>query len=318
MMLSYNNIRIQPWEIASHFNSGHHETFKNQYNIFDHSLERYIEQYSSLKIKRTIWGFNVRDFDTDKFNELIKDNIDRGQPVLMAFQYEDTDSTRQAHAIIAVGYDKEHIYLSDPSGAITEDLLQIKGRYVAVPVSWDEFNEKLVKNIKPSNMAFTIEILHDAPPTGPEGSIYITDHSNYGFSCLSFTNRNDPTDIGLLRFDGRNEKGYDIVKKHDISTQRALTSNDRMSVYYTISNPTSTQKEYTVISSVINRDTGETLEAFAHRTDIIINPYKNVPRGINYSNQLENVSPGEYTIKLTLKSENTETVDSITLDMNIY
>ncbi|WP_407357150.1 C39 family peptidase [Methanolobus sp. WCC5] len=318
MMLNYNNIRIQPWEIASHFNSGHHETFKEQYNIFDHSLEKYIKQSGPLNIRRTIWGFNVRDFDTENFNGLIKDNIDRGQPILMAFQYEGTDSKRQGHAIIAVGYDKEHIYLTDPSGAITEDLLQIKGRYVAVPVSWNDFNEKLVKNIKPSNMAFTIEILEDAPIKGSEGSIYMTDRSNYGFSCLSFTNRKDPFDIGLLQFDGRDENGYNIVKKHDISTAREPSPQDCMSVYFTVSNPTSVQKEYKVISSFINKYTGEALESFYYETDISIAPYNNVPKGINYSNQLENVPAGEYVIMLTLKNERMDIIDSITLDMKIY
>lgn len=317
MMFSYNKHQIEPWKMAEYFDSGHNDTFSGQYNPYDNSLEDYSKQSTSLNTRKTVWGYNIGNFNAEKFNNVIKNNIDRGQPILMAFQYEISDGIKKGHAIIAVGYDEEYIYLTDPSAAISKDLFGIRDRYIAVPVKWCDFNDKLVTKIAATNMAFTIEILNEAPEISHDGSIYFIDCSNNGYSSLSFTNRSNVNDIALLRFDGNYENGYTIVSKEDVTVERETTSQDSMSVYFTVSNPTATQKEYTARSNLINKNTGKVLESFFFKIDLSVNPYDNIAKGINYSNQLESVPSDNYSIVLTLFDDNMNLVDSICFDVHI-
>ncbi|WP_342305870.1 C39 family peptidase [Methanolobus sp. ZRKC5] len=317
MMFNYNNHQIEPWKMAEYFDSGHSDTFSGQYNPYDNSLEDYSKQSASLSTRKTVWGYNLGNFNADNFNALIKDNIDRGQPILMAFQYEVSDGIKKGHAIIAVGYDEEYIYLTDPSGATTRDLFGIKGRYIAVPVNWCDFNDKLVSKIAPTNMAFTIEILNEAPDNSPMGSIYMTDLTNNDYSCLNFANRNNPEDVGLLRYDGRYEGGYHIIQKGNSRIEREISSLDSISIYFSVSNPTTTQKDYVVKSNLINKNTEEVLDSFFFKIDLTVNPFDNISKGINYSNQLESVPSDKYSIMLTLFDENMNIVDSICLDIHI-
>ena len=317
MMFSYNRHQIEPWKMAEYFDSGHSDTFSGQYNPYDNSLEDYSKQSTSLDSRKTVWGYNIGSFDVENFNNVIKDNIDRGQPILMAFQYEIADGIKKGHAIIAVGYDEEYIYLTDPSGAISKDLFGIRGRYIAVPVKWRDFNDKLVTKIAATNMAFTIEILNEAPEISPEGSIYFIDCSNSGYSSLSFTNRSNVNDIALLRFDGSYDNGYTIVSKEDVTVERETTSQDSMSVYFTVSNPTAKQKEYTARINLINKNTGKVLESFFFEIDLSVNPFDNISKGINYSNHLESVLSDNYSVVLTLFDENMNLVDSICFDVHI-
>ncbi len=317
MILNYNNYQIEPWEMAEYFDSGHNDTFSGQYNPYDNSLEDCAKQFSSLKTRKIVWGYNIGDFNVEKFNNAIKDNIDRDQPILMAFQYENSEGIKKGHAIIAVGYDEEYIYLTDPSGATTRDLFGFDGGHISVPVNWRDFNDKLVSNIAPTNMAFTIEIMDEAPDSSPKGSIYVTDRTNNNYSCLNFANRKNPEDIGLLRFDGRYEGGYHIIQKGNTEMERETSSLDSMSIYFTVSNPTATQKDYFVKSNLINKATGEVVEKFFFKISLSVTPFSNVSKGINYSNQLETLSYEDYSIELALFDEDMNIVDSICLDMHI-
>lgn len=317
MILNYNNQNVEAWEIAKYFNSGYYDTFEQQYNPFDTSLKEYVKKTSSLEIKKRVWGYNLGHFDVDTFNDLIVTNLEKGQPVLMAFQYEVTEGEKKGHAIVAVGFDKEHIYISDPSGAISRDLFGIKENTIAVPVKWSVFNEKLTSNIAPSNMAYTIEIIEKEPEISPEGSIFLTDCSDNNLSGLIFTSRNNFYDVGILRFDGMSDNGYSIVRKGNISNEREISSRDCMSVYFTISNPTSTQKEYTVRSYVISTETEKIIENFFFETDVCVRPYSTASKGINYENQLESLTSGSYRIILTLLDTEHNIADSIAFDLNV-
>jgi uncharacterized protein YvpB len=315
MMYDLNNCSVKPWEIAESFGSGHSETFTEQYIPYDNSLQEHAKRTANLNMKKTIWGYNLGQFDADNFNEVIRNSIDRGQPILMAFQYKVADGTKEGHAILAVGYDDEYIYLTDPSGAITAGLFKNTDGHIAVPITWDEFKEIFSSKINLGNMAFTIETLNDAPDSPTEGSIYITDHSNSGFSCLSFTDKNNINDVGLLRFDGKYENGYTVVSKEDVTAERKPSTQDYMSVHFTVSNPTATQKEYTVKSNVINTNTGEVMESFYFKIDVNVAPFDDVSKGINYSNQLEFIPANDYRIVLTLQNESMSIVDSVCIDL---
>lgn len=317
MMADYNSQRLEPWMIASHFNSGNSETFTGQYNPFDHALEDYFKDNCSLVIKKKVWGNKLRTVDPEEFNSMVKSNIDRGQPVLLAFQYNTSNYTKTGHAILAVGYDEEFIYISDPSGAITADLFGRDGEYIAVPINWEEFNEKLAGNIMPSNMAFTIEILEEAPASSPAESIYMTDYSNHGFSCLSFVDRTDNKDTGLLRLDGNYREGYYIARSSDLFTERELTVNDTMSVYFTVANPSREEKEYIVISELVEKDTGKSLESFRFPVEIVVPAYSTASKGVNYLNQLGSVTTGTYSIVLTLSDSEMQEIDSTSIDVSI-
>ncbi len=317
MMSNYNNRHLDPWDIASHFNSGNNETFAGQYNPFDYALEDYLKKDVSLKIKKTVWGYGLKPVDTESFNFMVRSNIDRGQPVLLAFQYTVPGHTKQGHAILAVGYDEEFIYLTDPSGAITEGLFEANGRHIAVPISWEEFNEKLAGNIMPSNMAFTIEILEDAPASTPAGSVYMTDYSNHGYSCLTFVNRTNMKDIGLLRFDGKYGKGYYIARGSDLIAEREPTPSDTMLVYFTVANPSPEEKDYIVLSEVLGKDTGDKLECFRFPIEITVPPYSDVSKGVNYSNHLGTISAGTYSIVVTLLDTDAQRISSTSIDVSI-
>ncbi|WP_167848784.1 C39 family peptidase [Methanolobus halotolerans] len=317
MMLNYNNRQVEPWEIAAYFNSGHDETFEGQYNIFDKSLEEYTSKKWSINTKRTLWGYNIDNFDVDNFNSIIRNNIDKGQPVLLAFQYTDQDNIKKGHAVVAVAYDEENIYLSDPSGAITENLFETGEGKIAAPVSWNDFNEKLVGNIMLTNMAFTLEIMENAPVNSPEGSIYLIDNSDHKYSDVCFTDRFSSNDVGLLRFDGRYDNGYHIIRKDDMSSERGISVRDTMSLYFTVANPATEQKNYTVTSEVINKDSGNTVDSFFLSTDMNVAGRGTLSKGINYSNQLEKVPDGDYCFLMTLFNENGHKIDSVSLEMHI-
>ncbi|WP_406656658.1 C39 family peptidase [Methanolobus sp. ZRKC2] len=317
MMLNYNNRQVEPWEIASYFNSGHNETFEGQYDFFDNSLEDYFMENWSVKTKRTLWGYNIGNFDVDNFNSMIRNNVDRRQPVLLAFQYPNSEGTKEGHAVIAVGYDEEYIYLTDPSGAITEDFFKTGEEHIAAPVTWHDFNEKLVRNITPTNMAFTIEIMEDAPESSPEGSIYLIDNSDNNYSYVCFTDRFNANDVGLLRFDGKHDNGYHFVRKGEISVERKTSVRDAMSLYFTVANPTPEQKNYTVVSKAINKNSGNTVEGFFFSTDVNVESRETISKGINYSNQLEKISDDDYCFVLTLLDENKQEIDSLSIELYI-
>ena len=317
MMSEYNNRHLDPWEIASHFNSGNNETFAGQYNPFDHALEEYLRKNQFLEIKKTVWGNNLKSVDIERFDSMVRSNIDRGQPVLMAFQYSTPGYAKKGHALLAVGYNEEFIYLTDPSGAITEGLFGIEEGYIAVPILWEDFNEKLAGNIMPTNMAFTIEMLEDAPAITPAGSIYMTDYSNHGYSCLTFVNRTNMKDIGLLRFDGKHGKGYYIARESDLIAEREPTPNDTMSVYFTVANPSPEERDYIVLSEVIGKDTGNKLECFRFPIEITVPPYSDVSKGVNYSNHLGTISAGTYSIVVTLLDSDMKRIGSTSIDVSI-
>jgi hypothetical protein len=315
MMFNYNDKDIETWEMADYFDSGYYGTFSEQYNPSDTSLEDYAEQECSLEIKRTVWGLTITDFDNESFNARIKSNINNGQPVLMAFQYMNEDGEKEGHAILAAGYDEQFIYITDSSGAITKGLFGSDNGYIAVPVSWNDFNEKLVNNISPFNMAYTIEIISEAPENPTEGSIYMTDRSDKGFSCLTFTNRYEENDIGLLRFDGTYENGYCIVDVNDLNNIREPEESDSMSVYFTVANPTSEENRYTVTCHLEDAETGESIDGFAYRTGFDLAAYNTISKGVNYSNQLYSIDSGRYKVIMTLFNEEMEEIDSIGIDV---
>lgn len=317
MMADYNDRSMEAWEMASSFNSGNNETFSGQYNPFDHAIEDYLKEHADLEIKKTVWGYNLRPVDTDSFNSMIRMNIDKGQPVLLAFQYTIPGYAKKGHAILAVGYSEEFIYLTDPSGAITRDLFGSDEGYIAVPISWQEFNEKLAGNIMPSNMAFTIEVLEDAPASVPGGSVYLTDYSSHGLSCLNFINRTNDEDIGLLYLDGKYGRGYYIAQKADPIKERRPTANDAMSVFFTVANPSMEGKDYIVVSDVIDRDTGKSVDNFCFPLEIMVPPFSMISKGVNYSNQLGTVQPGAYSIVITLLDSEMQEIDSTSIDVSI-
>ena len=311
MMFNYNGQNMETWEMADYFDSGYYDTFSEQYNPSDTSLEEYAGHVCSLNIKKTIWGLTIRDFDNETFNDLIKSNINNGQPVLMAFQYMNSDGVKEGHAILAVGYDEQFIYLTDSSGAITKGVFGSDNGYIAVPVSWQDFNEKLVNNISPSNMAYTIEIISEAPKNSTEGSIYLTDRSDKGFSCLTFTNRYEENDTGLLRFDGTCENGYCVVDSTDLTSTRETEESDSMSVYFTVANPTSEESEYTVTCQLLNVETEELVDGFDYKTSFDLAAYNTISKGVNYSNQLHSVDSGSYWVVISLFDDEMEEIDSI-------
>ncbi|MEZ5334798.1 MAG: C39 family peptidase [Methanolobus sp.] len=317
MMYNYNNHSLEAWEIADYFDSGHTETFSEQYNPYNSMLSDYTEDTFSLELRKTIWGYNIVTFNNETFNSMIMENIERGQPVLMAFQYEVDGGYKEGHAIIAVGYDSEYIYLTDPSGAITTQLFDCHDDCIAVPVPWEEFNEKLVSRIEPSNMAFTLEILDQGPEESSQGSLYLVDRSNSNYSSLSFTNRNNFDDVGLLRLDGDYEDGYTIVEKDDITTERAITSQDSMSVYFTIANPTAYSRNYVVKTNFVNKDTDSVIDSFFFEINTDVHAYSYVSKGINYSNQLSSLKPGTYAIEVELLDENNTIIDTISVNINV-
>ncbi|WMW24389.1 C39 family peptidase [Methanolobus sediminis] len=316
MMFNYNNQDIETWEIADYFNSGYYGTFSEQYDPSDRSLENYAKQACSLQIKRTIWGLTITDFDNETFDDLIKSNINNGQPVLMAFQYMNSDGEKEGHAILAAGYDDQFIYLTDSSGAITKGVFGSDNGYIAVPVSWEKFNEKLVNNISPSNMAYTIEIISEAPENPTEGSIYLTDRSDKGFSCLTFTNRYEDNDTGLLRFDGNYENGYCIVDSNDLSSTRKPQESDSMSVYFTVANPTSEEGKYTVTCQLEDAETNELIDGFNYKTSFDLAAYNTISKGVNYSNQLYSVDSDSCRVVISLFNEKMEEIDSIAIDLD--
>lgn len=316
MMADYNNRHIEPWMIASHFSSGNNETFSGQYNPFDHSLEDHMEENYSLAIRKKVWGNSLRPVNTENFNSMIISNINQGQPVLLAFQYNTPEGTKAGHAVLAVGYDEDFIYISDPSGAITVDLFGKEGQYIAVPISWEEFNEQLAGKVKPSNMAFTIEVLDRAPVSTPAGSVYLADYSNHGYSYLSFVNRTDSMDIGLLRLDG-SRRGYYIACSSDVSCSRKPTSKDSMWVYFTVANPFPEEKNYIVVNELIRKDTGTSMKAFYYPVDVAAPAYGTASKGVNYSNQLGSVSPGAYSLMLTLLDSDMQAIASTSVDIDI-
>nr|WP_321496257.1 C39 family peptidase [uncultured Methanolobus sp.] len=315
MMFNYNNRNIETWEMANYFDSDYYGTFSEQYAPTDTSLEDYAEQMCSLEIKRTIWGLTITDFDNKTFNNLIKSNINNGQPVLMAFQYMNSDGDKEGHAILAVGYDEQFIYLTDSSGAITKGVFGSDNGYIAVPVSWNDFNEKLVNNISPSNMAYTIELISEAPENQTEGSIYLTDRSDKGFSCLTFTNRHEANDTGLLRFDGTYENGYYIVDSTDLTSTREPQESDSMSVYFTVANPTSEENKYTVTCQLLNIETGESTYGFDYTTSFDLAAYNTISKGVNYSNQLYSAASGNYRVVISLFDDEIEEIDSVCIDV---
>ncbi|QLC50572.1 C39 family peptidase [Methanolobus zinderi] len=317
MMLSYNNRNIEPWEIASYFDSGHDETFEGQYNVFDNSLENYFSEKCSIQIKRTVWGFNIGNFDVENFDSRIRENIDRGQPVLLAFQYTDPAGAKKGHAIVATGYDEECIYLTDPSGAITEDFFAHKEGHIAVPVSWYEFNERLVREIMLTNLAFTIEITEDAPSSSPDGSIYLVDSTDHNYSHVYFTNRSNKNDVGLLRLDGKYENGYLIVRQDNISRERKISLQDSMSLYFTVANPTPEQKNYTVTSEVVSKESGNKIDNFFFSSEIEVEGGKDLSKGINYSNQIEKLPAGDYSFTLILSDDKGKHIDSLSFELYI-
>lgn len=316
MMADYNNRHIEPWMIASHFSSGNSETFSGQYNPFDHSLEDHMEGNYSLVIRKRVWGNSLRPVDAESLNSVVKSNIDRGQPVLMAFQYNTPEGTKAGHAVLAVGYDESSIYISDPSGALTVDLFGKDGKYIAVPISWEEFNEQLTGNVKASNMAFTIEVLDSAPASTPAGSVYLADYSDHGYSYLSFVNRTDSTDIGLLRLDG-SRRGYYIARASDVSSYREPTLNDSMWVFFTVANPFPEKKTYVVVNELIRKDTGDSMKTFHYLMEMEAPPYGMTSKGVNYSNQLGSVSPGAYSVVVTLLDSEMQEITSTSIDINI-
>jgi hypothetical protein len=315
MMFNYNGKNIETWEIADYFDSGYYDTFSEQYNPSDTSIEDYAEQEYSLEIRRIIWGLTITDFDNETFDDLIKSNINNGQPVLMAFQYMNSDEEKEGHAILAVGYDEQYIYLTDSSGAITRGVFGSDNGYIAVPVSWEDFNEKLVSNISPWNMAYTFEVIRETPENSTEGSIYLTDRSDNGFSCLTFTNRYEENDTGLLRFDGTYENGYSIVDSTDLTSPREPEESDSMSVYFTVANPTSEESRYTVTCQFVNVETGESINGFDYTTSFDLTAYNTISKGINYSNQLYSVNSGSYRVMISLYDNKMEEIDNIGIDL---
>lgn len=315
MMFNYNGQNLETWEMADYFDSGYYDTFSEQYNPADTELEEYAEQICTLKVKKTIWGLTIKDFDNETFDDIIKSNINNGQPVLMAFQYMNSDGVKEGHAILAVGYDEQFVYLTDSSGAITKGLFGSDNGYIAVPISWQDFNEKLVNNISPSNMAYTIEIISEAPENSADGSIYLTDRSDRGFSCLTFTNRYEENDIGLLRFDGTYENGYCIVDGNDLNNTRKPEESDSMSVYFTVGNPTSEENRYTVICQLQDTETGKFIDGFDYTTSFDLSAYNTISKGVNYSNRLHSIDSVNYRVVITLFNDDTEEIDSIAIDV---
>lgn len=315
MMSEYNNRHLEPWMLAMGMGSGNNETFKGQYDPRDQTLELKFKEASSLTMKRRIWGNNLNFGEGERFNAAVKNSIDRGQPILMAFQYR-TGSTKSGHAVIAVGYDNGSIYITDPSGAITEDIFGMKGQHIAVPIPWEVFDQELSGNIKFSNMAFTIEIMEDAPKVTPGGSLYMTDRSMSAYSSLSFTNRSNATDIGLLRFDGK-RNGYYIAQSSYPEKERIPTTGDTMSVYFTVSNPFPEEREYTVMSEMIRKDTGESVGKFRFPIDMSVPGYSKVSKGLNYSNQLASTPAGTYTVLLTLLDSDVNAICTTSVDVDI-
>nr|QNO50753.1 hypothetical protein HAICDJOK_00013 [Methanosarcinales archaeon ANME-1 ERB6] len=311
MLLRYNNCDVKPWEIADYFDTEHDDSLSKfkLYNEFDHSLEDFSSSRCSLTTKKKIWGL-LGSVNTEDFDNYIKESIDTGQPVLTGF-------SKLKHVIVAVGYDSQYIYLSDPSGAITQEVFNNNEKYIAVPVLWSDFNEKIVKKIGTFNQAVTLKGLSNPPSNTPKGSIYLTDYANNDDGGLYFQNRNDCDDKGALRFDGKYPDGYRIVKVGDLPVERTPTKNDIMSLGFTVANPTSTQRDYTVKSSFINSDTGITINRLSSVWDLSVPPHSTDYKGSSYSNQLSHIDPGDYTLVIKLFDDADTELDSLQFDVTV-
>ena len=311
MLLRYNNCDVKPWEIADYFDTEHDDSLSKfkLYNKFDHSLEDFSSSRCSLTTKKKIWGL-LGSVNTEDFDNYIKESIDTGQPVLTGF-------SKLKHMIVAVGYDSQYIYLSDPSGAITQEVFNNNEKYIAVPVLWSAFNEKIVKKIGTFNQAVTLKGLSNPPSNTPKGSIYLTDYANNDGGGLYFENPNDCDDKGALRFDGKFPDGYRIVKVGDPSIERTPTKNDIMSLGFNVANPTSTQRDYTVKSSFINSDTGIIIDELSSVWDLSVPPHSTDYKGSSYSNQLSDIDPGAYTLVIKLFDDADTELDSLQFDYKI-
>ncbi|MCK4733393.1 MAG: choice-of-anchor D domain-containing protein, partial [Methanophagales archaeon] len=311
MLLKYNNCDVKPWEIAECFDTEHESCLSKfkVYSIFDHTLKDFSNSRCSLATKKDVWGL-LGSVSTEDFDNHIKESIDVGQPVLIGF-------SKKEHAIVAVGYDHQYIYLTDPSGAITQEVFNNNERYIAVPVPWSDFNEKLVEQIRVDNLAVTIKVLSDLPSSKSKGSIYMTDYAKEDYGDLYFQNRNNDDDLGALRFDGKYPDGYRIVKVGDPSVERTPTKNDMMSLLFTVANPTSAQMDYVVKSSFINKYTDVTAEELSSSWDLSVPSYSIISKGQTYSNQLSLIEPGDYVLIVTLFDLADVKLDSFYFDVTV-
>jgi hypothetical protein len=164
-------------------------------------------------------------------------------------------------------------------------------------------------------MAYTIEVISEAPENSTEGSIYLTDRSDKGFSCLTFTNRYEENDTGLLRFDGTYENGYCIIDNTDLTSIREPEESDSMSVYFTVANPTSDESKYTVTCQLVNIETGKSIDVFDYETSFDLSAHNTISKGVNYSNQLYSVNDGNYRVVISLFGDEMEEIDNVEIDV---
>jgi hypothetical protein len=147
------------------------------------------------------------------------------------------------HAVVIVGYEKTEsddiiLYISDPSGALTEEIGDIPRR-IAAPVTWDKFNDFEYNIPNTEVLAFAMDV---PLPINGKGSLEFSEFS---------IKKTDDTLIYYADF----SKGF---KWHDASTQKPvcyidenveMSSEDfnHISIWFSISNHCRSRQEYKVL-----------------------------------------------------------------------
>jgi hypothetical protein len=90
-----------------------------------------------------------------------------------------------------------------------------------------------------------------------------------------------------------------------------------MSLYFTVANPTPEQKNYTVTSEVVSKESRNKMDNFFFSTEIEVEGGKDLSKGINYSNQIEKLPAGDYSFTLILSDDKGKHIDSLSFELYI-
>jgi len=164
MALKYFGVQKKPWEIAVHHDFSWTMDQPDLLQVFG-VPEKCARFSRGMGVPAEI-GIHIPVFN--QFKDGIVEALTRGNPVWLGLRWAKAAPLEPVdHSVVAVGYDEQHIYVNDPSGALLLNLDKsaTKHNRIAYPLLWND-----LAGFWP--YIYSIEF-EGSRPTTPVGSLYV-------------------------------------------------------------------------------------------------------------------------------------------------
>jgi uncharacterized protein YvpB len=212
MVLKANGVDVEPYDVAKAFGKSISEGYnKKELELLKQYLTTAIINStpninSQASIKTIPYYSNTKEgsaFISQMFED-IKQTICSGQPVIINLKIISSGG----HAVVAVGYDVNNLYIHDPSGALLKEKelgLSLPDPYhhlAGQKISWDALGKYLLKAETEVITFFVVNTCSTPQPV----SFYLLP---FNFQCVANINNNYFINF---EWNGKRKYGYEYVK----------------------------------------------------------------------------------------------------------